>query len=413
IEPPAGQVSSPTSSGGPVAPVVDARYLTDIASPPPDFAKRGKVGGLDEDIVEAACLAHDLGHPPFGHIAEKELQRLLKDKADQLGVTEAELDSFEGNAQTFRIVTKLAFRSLRDGDPALDLTRASLNAILKYPWYFGEQPEASYKDKWSAYRTESDEFTFARLGAESTKRSIEAQIMDWADDIAYAVHDVEDFYRAGLIPLDRLVYDGDEASRFVGRATARLGPKGFDPLVAAEAFNRLRRSYLPKSAYSGSRADRVAVHELASSLITRYTEAAAIRILPTGTLSINEARGHEVAMLKELTWYYVIDNPSLATVQRGQRAIIAHLFKELSLWTDTAATDRGEDARLPATLRELLSTIRNDQQALAQANERDDLLRCRAVVDYIASLTERQAVDLYARLTGRSDESALEVWLRS
>jgi len=126
--------------------------------------------GLDPDVVEAACYAHDLGHPPFGHVVEEELNELAG----------AEIDGFEGNAQSFRIITKLAQHSpLHRG---LDLTRATLAAVLKYPWRRGENPKKP--NKWGAYSSEDKDFEFAiQLRGESKGRTLEAQLMDWADDI--------------------------------------------------------------------------------------------------------------------------------------------------------------------------------------------------------------------------------------
>lgn len=145
-------------------------------------------GGLDPDVVEAACLAHDLGHPPFGHIAEYELRGLVRGA----GIKEG----FEGNAQTFRIVTRLAISSAKV--PGLNLSRATLNAVLKYPWLW-----AKGDSKWGCFSEDKETFHWVRRYPRLTPRArtLEAQIMDWADDIAYAVHDVEDWYRAALIPL--------------------------------------------------------------------------------------------------------------------------------------------------------------------------------------------------------------------
>lgn len=162
------------------------------------------VGGLDPDVAEAAAVAHDIGHPPFGHVAEQE----LRDRIVEHDIW----DGFEGNAQSFRIVTKLALRS--PAVPGLNLTRATLNAILKYPW---TRQSGGYKaDKYGVYQSEADDFRFARElhGSSADERKcVEAELMDWADDITYAVHDAEDFYRARLLPLDRLSSLKDESER--------------------------------------------------------------------------------------------------------------------------------------------------------------------------------------------------------
>jgi dGTPase len=151
-------------------------------------ARYGQLKGLvDPRVVECACLAHDLGHPPFGHTGEKELNRLLEKARDY--------DGFEGNAQSFRIVTKLAVR-FEDHD-GLNLTRGSLAAILKYPW-LRERKNPDRSKKWGAYRIDQEAFDFATKNLQG--RTVEAAIMDMADDLTYSVHDLEDFYRAGLIP---------------------------------------------------------------------------------------------------------------------------------------------------------------------------------------------------------------------
>lgn len=156
-----------------------------------------KRGGLDPEVVEAAALAHDLGHPPLGHVAERELDSL----AQGAGLK----DGFEGNAQSFRIITRLAAH--REDYPGLNLTRATLNAVLKYPWYRGE--DSKRPGKFGVYRSESAEFEFARQGFEGEGQSLEASIMDHADAVAYSTHDLDDFYRAGLVPLEQLRQDFD------------------------------------------------------------------------------------------------------------------------------------------------------------------------------------------------------------
>lgn len=187
--------------------------------------KVNKLGGLNPDVVETAALVHDLGHPPYGHAVEAELDRLVSDYNH---------DGYEGNAQSFRIVTKLSRRhSLFSG---LNLTRASLNAVLKYPWQRaqtngdGVQHDSNgvnrYK-KWGVYDTELEDYCWAReiVPHDKDKRCVEAEVMDWADDVAYAIHDMEDFYRAGLIPLERFIDGEPEVDRFADYAVSELGEK--------------------------------------------------------------------------------------------------------------------------------------------------------------------------------------------
>ena len=141
------------------------------------------VGGIDPDAAEAAGFAHDLGHPPFGHVAEYELNKLVRES----GV----VDGFEGNAQSFRIVARLATSDARDEDDkpirGLNLTVRVLDGMLKYPW--GYQANSHYADKWGYYSTESEVFDWVRTGRPTLQRSATAEIMDWADDITFAIHD--------------------------------------------------------------------------------------------------------------------------------------------------------------------------------------------------------------------------------
>jgi len=204
------------------------------------LVKETKAGGkpltdIDPDVVEAACLAHDLGHPPFGHAGETEL--------DHLATEHALTDGFEGNAQSFRIITRLATAS--SARTGLNLTRATLNAVLKYPWLRNQNLKK--RDKWGAYQSEEGFFLWARELAESSDehkfdQSAEAHLMDLADDITYSVHDLDDFYRAGIIPLDRLRADRRERNRFYEGVFARRAgrlPEDMSENYLRGAFERL------------------------------------------------------------------------------------------------------------------------------------------------------------------------------
>lgn len=343
---------------------------------------------INPDVVEAACLAHDLGHPPFGHIAEQELNYLCED-----------VGGFEGNAQSFRIVTKLAFRS--PDYAGVNLTRATLSAILKYPWLRGQNP-AKLK-KWGAYNSESDDFSFARelMPAANFERSAEAELMDWADDVTYCVHDLEDFYRAGRIPLHSLAWSkGDDQRRlfFDDVFRRRASESGIWSKYARSEFEEvftaiIRLNFRIEEPYNGSRDHRARLRSFTGRLIGRYVNAIDVRTPNTPgdqRIAIDEEYLKEVAMLKELTWSYVIEAPALATQQRGQREIIRTLFRMLKEASDVSTNI------FPIFYRE----------QLMKANSNPE--RTRVVVDLISGMTERQAVMMYEQLLGISAGSGLE-----
>jgi len=449
-------------------------------------------GGLDPRVVRAACFAHDLGHPPFGHVAEKELDQILcpTDKQNDPEIDPAYhlADGFEGNAQSFRIVTKLAFRE--ENAVALDLTRATLRALLKYPWLRNEDLgniddmlAEKRKEKWGAYDSESAILNFARgtalnadepqrldqrqvdfHGREATElRTIEAQIMDWADDITYAIHDVEDFFRAGLIPLDQLKKDDRAFDMFleavwpsidkqVGEQATTTNPGDENAITIENARNWMygvRRNRFPGRPYTGRRSDREGLHTFASELIRGATEK--LKITKGGLLLPGPQQFTVIEILKKMTKYYVIQRPGISSAQRGQSLLIRRLFKGLLNWAVdgkvfgtlqdiVADASAGKNAVGTGFEPELVDRILVEFREfparfvdyLVVAFDHDGKIGCteyynpktdrwieytpeqrlsRAIVDYIVSLTESQTVALDARLNGFPAESMLEKWI--
>lgn len=335
------------------------------------------------DVVEAACLAHDLGHPPFGHVAE----HCLNELAQACG-------GFEGNAQSFRIVSRLASRSNTYG--GLDLTRATLAAILKYPWLRGDNPDKPRK--WGAYKSEIESFSFAaELFPSLNKRTIEAELMDWADDVTYSVHDLEDFYRAGRLPLHLLAQRNSREREFFFENVfeRRKGDKDFSAIAdLKEIFaGALVPTFAITRAYDGSSAQRAALRHFTGILIGRYINAVALMGEGENVRAVIDPDFRsEVTMLKELTWTYVIEAPSLAARQQGQTKVIKDLF---SIYTDLTAQSRTWQV-FPAFYRE----------RLAEAQGAEDVVR--TCVDLIASMTESQVVAMHRRLTGHDHTSTVD-----
>ncbi|HEX2299500.1 MAG TPA: deoxyguanosinetriphosphate triphosphohydrolase [Pseudonocardiaceae bacterium] len=323
--------------------------------------------GCDPDIVETAGLAHDIGHPPFGHNGE----RALGDVAARCG-------GFEANAQTLRILTRLEPKVL-DPDTGrscgLNLTKAVLDATLKYPW-----PRREGTVKFGFFADDAAVFGWVRAGAPDQARCLEAQVMDWADDVAYSVHDVEDGILAGRITL-RALADRAERTRLADLAATHFSAlPGADLEAAATGLLEIPAlAALP--GYDGSLRAQVALKELTSELVGRFATAVVSATLtrhgpgPHGRyradLVIPARVGAEVALLKALALRFVMSDPQRLAAQARQRELIAELCDGL--------LSRAPDALDPA--------LRPSWQ---QAD--DDGARLRVIVDQVAALTDAQAV---------------------
>jgi dGTPase len=371
---------------------------------------------VNADVVEAAALAHDLGHPPFGHVAEHELDRLVR----KVGCLE---DGYEGNAQAFRWVAKLSVRldwqrrwrnttniEFKRGDYGLNLTRATLNAILKYPWLW--RPDGKPSRNWGAFDTEKGELMWARelaqdVAGKEPVQSVEAAIMDWADDIAYSVHDTEDFYRAGLIPLERLANErDDERAAFLENVCNRFKRErrpisNQDRANYEQALNEFFFLAPIAERYSGSPAQRWSLRGFCSNKIDRLIAETKLSDNPVGPLDIPKNLRLQVKIAKQFVWEYVIENPSLATQQEGYRKIIEKLF-----WVYLDASNHGPSywKVLPKRFRQNLEDWREDYDG-----DMPKARMVRNVVDTIASLTDHQAVTLCNRLTGVSPGSVADL----
>lgn len=381
------------------------------------------VPGPDPDLVEAACLAHDIGHPPFGHAGESALtakyvelagERLAKEqpapKPEDQGdapppcspdpATGGPVDGFEGNAQNLRIVTYLASRKTRV-HRGLHLTRACLDATMKYPWRRGSGLSADSLKKFGIYAEDDDSGAWAIEGAPAGLRPVEEQIMDWADDITYACHDVEDFFRAGLIPLHLLLdfpapdrygrhseLEPPELASFLDAVEAKYAGGaggGFDRSKATEWMRDLQNLVQVIQPHRGRHEDKQLITSVTSRLISHFLTGIHLEATadPAGPLTRYNARLHiptdrrqQCDLLKQMIWYFVIDRPELASQQHGQSRVI----RELLTWH---LADPGR--LLPPDRLEELEEHGND---------------LRVACDHVASLTERQALDLYYRMSG-------------
>lgn len=339
---------------------------------------------VDPEVVEAAALAHDLGHPPFGHMGEMELDALAKDAG-----------GYEGNAQTFRILTRLATR--RPDFPGLNLSRATLAATIKYPWLRAEAP-AEKAHKWNAYPTERELLEFAMGG--SRAKTLEALLMEWSDDIAYSVHDLEDFFRAGLIPLNELVVHEAERARFLDARMSRigriLGISRDDAEFAAQIFE-LAPPELQRR-YEGSIAQRGALRLFTSRLIARYVKGLRIQAnrIPQ-TVEMPAELHAEIVVLKELMGHYVYNHQALAAQQHGHRKVVRRLYNAFK-----KAIAKRELGIVPIAFRDVVE----DQRSVF---EDEGVMAARLAADIVASLTEHQAIALSRRLDGADPGTVRDV----
>ncbi len=327
--------------------------------------------GCQADITETAALAHDLGHPPFGHNGEVALDAL----AGPCG-------GFEGNAQTLRILTRLESKTHRaDGTSAgLNLTRATLDACTKYPW---ERPAPGAK--FGVYADDLDTFTWMRRGAEAGRRCVEAQVMDLADDVAYSVHDVEDGIVAGRIDLTRLGGRGDRAGLWDTVRSWYLPRATDDELEEALAAMRAQASW-PTTSYDGTRRSLAALKNLTSDLIGRFCGSAQAATFaaydgPIGRYAadvvVPRQTATEIAVLKGIAAHWVMKAEDRLRLMERERAVIEDLVRVLA--------ERGGEALDPLHA--------EDWRAAA-----DDAGRLRVVIDQVASLTDASALAWHARL---------------
>jgi dGTPase len=329
----------------------------------------GAALGADPDLMEGACLAHDIGHPPFGHNGE-----------DALNEVALACGGFEGNAQSFRLLVRLEAKTV-DADGislGLNLTRASLDAATKYPW-----PRATNARKFGVYDDDLEIFNWVREAAPVGSQSFEAQIMDWSDDVAYSVHDLEDALVTGQVKLNDLTNDFPDI--YKDAQLDNLADITIDEArVALENLQQL--SCWPKE-YDGSHRALARLKDLASQLVGRFARVAeeATRAQYgqgdltryNANLVVPRAQRVEVALLKSLAGFYIINSATSAKRYDHEQVLIHEL--------------------VAAVLKDAPNTL---ETFFLQDWERatTDAAKLRVVIDQVASLTDPGAIALSARL---------------
>ncbi|MGI8458073.1 MAG: deoxyguanosinetriphosphate triphosphohydrolase family protein [Propionibacteriaceae bacterium] len=424
------------------------------------------LGGLDHVVVQAAASAHDLGHPPFGHNGERVLDQLARER---FRIT----DGFEGNAQTFRILTELAVHG--PGDEGLNLTAAVRAAVLKYPWgRFAEPPSSPLNQhpsgwdvpprgaglgpegpgaaKFSAYVVDLDELVESRNAFPSVpagRQTLECAVMDLADDIAYSLHDVEDFHRAGVLQYspvagefrawrgDRrglagatpaeLASTGRRPGSGLERLRRRLASKddwAFDDTLFDQAVQRVGDDFVDAvlvEPYDGSMASDRVISGFVSAWIDFLIESVALTPEPhvrSAYAYLTPAAWHQVSVLKFVHRYFILDRPDLAMFQRGQAQTLTTLVDGFDAWL----SDRVDAERAPRRLIDLVTAATWGYRRVAEAHpeqlagddgeprvDETDLARMgrgRGIIDFVSGLTDEQA----AAFAGRLSSSTSALW---
>jgi dGTPase len=332
----------------------------------------GESLGADPDLLETACLSHDMGHPPFGHNGEEALAEVA-----------APCGGFEGNAQSFRLLTRIEAKTVDSNGKSmgLNLTRASLDAATKYPWASAENPR-----KFGVYDDDVEIFNWVRQGAPAGRKCIEAQIMDWSDDCAYSVHDFEDAIFAGQVTVKN--FDSD----FDILYTEMTNSYGSDATKdeAAAALTRLQQLSCWPMDFDRSHRSLARLKDTASQLIGRFVLSAELETRKvhgdgpltrySANLEIPREQKIEVDFLKSIAGHYLISASASQERYAKQQIVIHELVEMLFI----------------AAPKELDPIFEDDWKVATT-----DAQRLRVVVDQIASLTDPGAYALHAHLSKR------------
>ena len=321
---------------------------------------------IDPDLVEAICLSHDLGHPPFGHAGERTLNHLMRDHG-----------GFEGNAQTLRLLTERIFSAKRSG---MDPTRAFLDGVLKYKslWTeLGNQPEHHFiYDNQHAYldwAMGGNDFPLELTPGKVRDKfkSIECQLMDWADDTAYSLNDLSDSVRAGFLNIEKIEawaethgHPTDDASP-LGDLMRAIRRKRVDPFVGKRIGKYIQSTRLETD-----------VNFLSAST-NRYRYR----------LAIDPAVKAESGLFKRLAFEVVFLSPQLKQLEHKGSRMLRQLWEVLGERYISQQKIDGQDFQLlPA------------DTAAEITGAPDEATRARLVCDFLSGMTDGYAARTYKRL---------------
>lgn len=374
---------------------------------------------VDPDLCEAAAILHDLGHPPYGHAGEAALDAALQGLTGARALEPGERlwpgttpSGFNGNAQSFRLAVSTLEH--KQGSPGLKLTRAAVDASLKYPWDFGSKVSKKSSRSWNVDAPQTKAFLEdVRADVPDQLKhelTIEAQIMDWADDVAYSVHDLDDWLRAGYMPIYQLVNSDVARAAFADWVVHRWSAE--DPNEIERVHKEVNHlfsyrtgpfmGFLGASPSGAQAADpasdaaqqaiRVARGALFGEFLYGVSLSKRAEANPETPrryqlqLSIPSDTGFRNKLLKELLWRYVVHDHRMASQQHGQQYVVRKLFMAYV------------DAALEATPDSLALFPGHTRAVLGSGASPDEKLR--SVVDYVSGMTDAYAASRYERLFG-------------
>lgn len=319
---------------------------------------------IDPDLLEAVGISHDLGHPPFGHIGERKLNELM-----------APFGGFEGNAQTLRILTELIY-ARQDGPRGMRPTRAFLDGILKYKKLFSEASTSdSFPENHFIYddQKERRDFVLGDIPSEQIDtindfKSIECQIMDWADDTAYCTHDILDGIKAGFLTVQRIEKWAE------GKSIGPVENACLEDLIDVIKKERVEAVFGLKIGHF-IRACTLAPTE---NFMTERTQRYAYN------LRIHPEIVQESKLYKSIALDLIFKSPLLQQIEFKGGKILENLWEAL-------------DDNYLKTIKRPLNILPEPIHQWVRG-EGDPAKRARTICDFLANLTDLEAIRLYRRL---------------
>jgi len=358
---------------------------------------------LVPELAEAVALAHDLGHPPFGHAGEQALDSCMLEVSRRARLRGTRVLRFEANAQTFHILVSAEPKS--PAYPGLNLTRATLAGVMKYPYeqsvghdkfiFSSDLPVA----RWALEGGEAIVKAGKDARVRRPKTSIVCQILDWADDCAYSVHDVEDALQAQFLRAGDL-----EDARFAHRVYAHYEETREEEAVPVLTFSEVRDRLLDLSrrirfpelgderAYRKS-AMRSILNELIISVSVRKSGDKRRADFCWDLVVPNEARILSV-LCKSVIWEAVITDPRVAAMSTKGREILRDLFHLLL----EEVVEKESSALFPRYYR----------PTIEECFRKGENEAARAVCNFLALLTDMDALRLHALLRGSKASSIFD-----